>query len=125
CQAAIDTQGVLTTGPEVDFETATGDEIAAAMAEYGEQLLPALDDLAESVPDELTDDVEALDELLRGALETGAEPFNEPEFIEADRNLDSYMIDNCGYEVVSVVGVDFRFEDAPESVSAGTVGFEF
>lgn len=125
CQAAIATQGELTTGPEVDFETATGDEIAAAMAEYGERLLPTLDELASSVPDEVADDVDALTDVLRESLESGAEPFNEPEFVEADRNLDTYMIDNCGYDVVAVEAVDYRFENVPDSVAAGTVGFEF
>ena len=125
CQAAIDTRAVLTTGPEVDFETATGDEIAAAMEEYGGRLLPALDELASSVPDEVADDVDALGDVLRDSLESGAEPFNEPEFVEADRNIDDYMIDNCGYEVVAVEAVDYRFENAPDSIEAGTVGFDF
>ena len=125
CQAVIETQGVLTTGPEVDFESATGDEIAAAMEEYGGRLLPVLDALAGAVPDEVADDVDALSGVLRDSLESGVEPFNEPEFVEADRNIDAYMIDNCGYEIVTVEAVDYRFEDVPDSVEAGTVGFEF
>lgn len=125
CQAVIETQGVLTTGPEVDFETATGDEIATAMEEYGAQLLPMLDQMASSVPDEVADDVDALSNALRDSLESGTEPFSQPAYVEADRNIDAYMIDNCGYDVVTVEGVDYDFEDAPATVEAGTVGFEF
>lgn len=125
CQAAIDTQSVLTTGPEVDFETATEEEIAAAMEDYAGQLLPTLDDLATDVPDELGDDVEALSGILRDALDTGDEPFSDPTFVEADRNIDAFMLDNCGYEVISVEAVDYRFENVPDTVAAGTVGFEF
>ena len=125
CRAAIETQGVLTTGPEVDFETATEEDIASAMEEYGQQLLPVLDDLSADVPDELADDVESMSGALRDSLESGAEPFSEPEFVEADRNIDAFMLDNCGYEVISVDAVDYRFENAPATVTAGTVGFEF
>lgn len=125
CQSVIETQSVLTTGPEVDFETATEEEIASAMEEYSGQLLPRLDELAADVPEEIGEDVEALTGVLRDALDSGAEPFSDPTFVEADRNIDAFMLDNCGYEVVSVEAVDYRFEGAPATVAAGTVGFDF
>jgi hypothetical protein len=57
-------------------------------------------------------------------METGDDPFSQPGFVEADRAVDQYVADNCGFEVYTVRAVDYAFEDVPATIESGIVGFE-
>jgi hypothetical protein len=113
-------------GPPVDFETATPEEIEAGLAEYNEQLEPALAQIEESAPDEVSEPVSTLADLVRGALESGDDSvFESPEFAEADGAIDEYMLAECGFEQIEATGVDYEYEGIPDSVPAGVVAVTF
>jgi hypothetical protein len=124
CSTVIEAETVASAGPDVDFEAATEEEIAGAMEEFSAALVPLLDDLAASAPDEISGDLETIDSALRASMETGDDPFSQPGFVEADRAVDEYVAGNCGYEVYSVRAVEYEFEDVPSTIGAGIVGFE-
>jgi hypothetical protein len=124
CSTVVEAEGIASAGPDVDFEAATEEEVAAAMEEFSAALVPLLDQLAESVPDEIASDLETIDSALRSGIETGDDPFSQPGFVEADRAVDQYVADNCGFEVYTVRAVDYAFEDVPATIESGIVGFE-
>jgi hypothetical protein len=124
CSTVIEAETIASAGPDVDFEAATEEEIAGAMEEFSAVLLPLLDDLAGSVPDEISGDVETIDAALRTSMETGDDPFSQPGFVEADRAVDEYVANNCGYDVYTVRAVEYEFEDVPATIETGIVGFE-
>jgi hypothetical protein len=126
CEGAVETESIVNQGPPVDFETATPEEIQAGLAEYSEQLEPALAEMEETAPDEVSEPVSTLAGLVRQALETGDDSiFEDPEFAAADDALDEYMLAECGFEQIEAVGVDFEYEGIPDTVPAGVVAVTF
>jgi hypothetical protein len=78
CTTVVEAEAVASAGPDVDFETATEEEVTAAMEEFSAALVPMLDQLAEQVPDEIAGDIETIDSALRTSMETGDDPFSQP-----------------------------------------------
>lgn len=110
------------TGPEVDFATASEEEIKAAIQEYAKVFEPLVAEAERTAPDEVENDVATQARLARQALSTGDDSvFGSPEFTEADARVDQYMLDNCGYDQIETVASDYQFEGVPESIEGGTV----
>lgn len=124
CTTVVEAEAIAAAGPDVDFEAATEEEITAAMEEFSAALMPLLDRLGESVPEEIASDLETIDSALRSSLESGEDPASQPGFVEADRALDEYVAGNCGFDVYTVRAVDYAFEDVPPTIPAGIVGFD-
>jgi hypothetical protein len=126
CDTAVDTEAAVLAGPPVDFETATPEEISAALEEYGAQIEPQLADLEETAPEEVSDTVTTLTTQIREVLETGDDSlFEAPEFTEADDALEEYMLAECGYEQIEATGVDYEYEGIPDTLPAGVVAITF
>jgi hypothetical protein len=122
CETAVDAEAAVNSPPDVDFETATPEEIQAALEEYGTQLEPQLADLEDAAPDEISDDVTTLTGLIREVVETGDDSiFEGEEFAGADDAIDEYMLAECGYEQLQATGVDYEYEGLPETVPSGVV----
>jgi hypothetical protein len=126
CESAVEAESIVGQGPPVDFETATPEEIEAGLAEYSEQLEPALAEIEETAPDEVSEPVSTLATLVRQALETGDDGvFEDPEFAAADDAIDEYMLAECGFEQIQATGVDFEYEGIPDTVPAGVIAVTF
>lgn len=125
CDTTVSTIAVVSTGPEVDFETAAPEEIEEALAAFAEQTTPLLDDLEASAPEEISADVEQISGLIRQALEGDDTIFEQPEFIEADAAIDEYMLAECGFSELDVQGVDYGYEGVPETLEPGTYSVSF
>jgi hypothetical protein len=121
CEAivAIDSS---TDQPEVDFATASEEEIKAAFQEFGGRLEPLVAEVERTAPEEVQDDVATQSRLARQGFSSGdPSVFESPEFTEADARVDRYMLDNCGYDQIETVASDYQFEGVPESVAGGPV----
>jgi hypothetical protein len=126
CEIAVDTEAAVISGPPIDFETATPEEIQAALEEYGAQLEPQLVELEEAAPEDVSDDVTTLTGTFRESLASGDDTaFEQPEFIEADNGIDEYMLAECGYEQLEATGVNYEYEGLPDTVPAGVVAVTF
>jgi hypothetical protein len=125
CSTVIAADAVASAGPQVDFATASEAEIGEAMEAFAEALVPLLDQLTVGSPEEVADDVATIDSAVRASFETGEDPFSDPVVLEADRTIDRFMAENCGYEMVTVTALEYAFEGVPTSLPATTVGFEF
>lgn len=125
CDAFIRTDVVATPGPDVDFETATDDEIGAAIGDFAGRLDPLLDELDALAPDEVKEAVDSITALLRESLETGEPVFQQPAFWEAEDAVDQYVLANCGFGELSVTGIEYEFQGVPETLTAGTLALDF
>jgi uncharacterized cupredoxin-like copper-binding protein len=126
CTASVEASTIVGQGPPVDFATATPEEIEAALAEYSGQLEPSLQEMEDTAPDDVSDDVTTLTGQVRQALETGDDSvFESEEYVSADRGIDGYMVDNCGFEQIEATGVDYEYEGIPATVPAGVTAVTF
>ncbi|MGH8982318.1 MAG: hypothetical protein ACRDY6_00370 [Acidimicrobiia bacterium] len=78
-----------------------------------------LGQIEENTPSELAQPVSVAAEAVR----TGN--FDDPAVQEAISTIDTWVADNCGYEVVDVTATEYQFEGIPEALEAGTTLFRF
>ena len=125
CDTAIETNITASAGPDVDFETATQEEIQEALTEFGDRIGPMLEDLEANAPEELSDSIATITQGLQSGLETGDDPMQDPAYQEADAVVDGYLIDNCeDLTVMDVQLVDYAFEGVPATVEAGLTAIQ-
>lgn len=80
----------------------------------------------EAVPPELEAQMTVVGDAVREALETQSDrPFGSEDFSRNEEEIDRWVADNCGFERVDVVAVDYAFEGVPETIPAGHVAFTF
>lgn len=126
CEAAVDVEAAFGMGPQVDFETATPEEIQAALEEFGAQVDPLLTRVEETAPEEIAEEASTAAGLAREAASTGnQELVDGPEFREADAAIDEYLLAECGFEQLEATGVDYEYEGIPDSIGSGTVAVTF
>jgi hypothetical protein len=109
--------------PEVDWETASEEEVAAAEQVFGEEVLqPIVEELRTSGPEEVQDDVDTLDAVLQDA-DGGLEAFFYGDGNMALDAIGQTAAQGCGWSEVAVTAVDYGFEGVPETMDAGTAIF--
>lgn len=113
-------------GDQVDVDQFCQDAVAVEAAFAPEEPDPqevqaALEQAQSSAPEEVQDDVSTIVELLPQIGDEGP----PPEFEEAARNIDEFLLAECGFEEIEVSGVDFAFDGVPEQLEAGTYAFNF
>ena len=113
--------------PDVDFETATPEEIAAAArTAAAETYQPLVEEAAAAAPDEVAGHAEvmvgAMEELARsGDFEA---VFGDPEVAAAADALHAYDLENCGWNVVDVTTTEYEFGGLPTELEAGVTSIE-
>ena len=126
CEASL----ALETAPEpdIDFETATPEEITAATKSFAtETFIPLAQRLRETAADEVMDDIDigmaALDDL----AETGdfEASLGTPEVDAALDRLHAHDLETCEWNTVDVTAADYAFQGVPTSSTAGVTSFEF
>jgi uncharacterized cupredoxin-like copper-binding protein len=125
CDASFEAEATATIGPDVDFETATPEEIQAATAEFAATLEPQLDAVVAAAPADIAEDVETLVGFVREGLDTGEDTSSDPDYMAADESIDVYVAESCGYETIEVSGVEYAFENLPTTLDAGRTSFAF
>jgi len=113
--------------PEIDFETATPEEISAGVKTYvTEDLQPLVDDVLAVAPDELADDADVLAGALAEMGETGDfAAFETPEVQAADDRVHAFDLENCGWAQVDVTAKEYAYDGIPDELEAGPTSFEF
>ena len=126
CSPAIQLKTTLAAGPDVDFETATEEEIGAAMEEFGALVAPFVEEVRATAPAEIADDVTTVTDTLNEVLQSGDDSLTESEeFTTADGAINEYLLANCGLEAVSVSAIEYSYSGIPDTLTAGLTGFEF
>jgi hypothetical protein len=119
---AIETVGE----PDIDFETATPEEISAATTAFvTETMQPLVDDAVAVSPDELSDEIDIMVTALDQVGETGDfTAFETPEVSAASDAVHAYDLEACDWATVDVVATDYAFGGIPDELDAGTTSFE-
>lgn len=126
CDAAIDAQLVMSRGPDVDFGTATEEEVNSALGEFAARVAPLLDDIEANAPEEIADEVATLVANSRTAVETGDQAALESDqYMQAQLAVDRYLLDNCDIETYEVEGFDYGYNNVPATPTAGQAAFRF
>lgn len=112
--------------PDVDFQTASEEEIAAAVRTWAQETMrPAADQAIAAAPEELASDLALLEGALQELEQSGDfGAFEQPEVAEAEDRVHQFDLDNCGWRSQAVTATDYAFEGLPEEMEAGTTSFE-
>ncbi|MGH9111113.1 MAG: hypothetical protein ACRDZN_02240, partial [Acidimicrobiales bacterium] len=123
CDAALAFETV--PDPEIDFETATDDEIGDGLSAYARDTLrPLAERLQTTAPDEVADIADALLEVVDEVAATGdPAPFEDPEFVELSAEGEAFTDEECGWTRQEITAVDYAYEGLPERVDAGVARF--
>ncbi len=117
CDSVVNVEALLSSEP---------DDSAA----WAEEATTALTALQEDAPDEVSGAVGTITDALIPAIESGDEEqffaaFESEEVGEASEVVDSYMVDECGWEVTPVTAREYEFEGDLDGLEAGMNGLGF
>jgi hypothetical protein len=79
-----------------------------------------LDTAIDAAPPDIADAVETAATAIQEDPQTA---FEDPVVGEAVSQIDQFVLDECGYEVVSVTMADYSFTGIPEELEKGTAAF--
>jgi hypothetical protein len=100
CSTAVDIQEFFARMPSEKGSNPRPD-IARRIDEV---LLPLLAKAQHSAPVEVVGAVETFTQAIRRGLFTGKNQFGQPAVLDAGRNINSFMVSNCGYPGADIMG---------------------
>lgn len=126
CDASETINLAATAGPDIDFETATEEEIGAAFVELLEGLSADFETLTATAPDEAADDVAAFSEGVDEAI-AAEDPslFEDEEFQASADAVFATSTETCEWTPAAVSGIDYAFEGIPATVAGGLTAITF
>jgi hypothetical protein len=105
-----------------DFASVTPEQLQAIVKDLWSKQEPILTSM-DPAPDQIRPDVEKLLAIARQGAATGdPDTLSSPDLRNSDRNVDQYMLQQCGYESVQVTATDNAYQGLPATLPAGTVG---
>lgn len=112
--------------PDVDFETATPEEILTASKEFAlEKMVDPAQEIQEVAPAEIAEDIDLLVAAVDELAETGDfEAAFDEEVQAASARAHAFDLDNCDWSVAEVTTRDYAFEGVRSSYPAGVTSFE-
>lgn len=112
--------------PDIDFETATPEQLQAGVKAYAAQLLPLAEEALAVSPAEVKADIQTLVGATRSVSQTGDFSVfeNDAAVTAAGDRAHAYDLENCGWGKAEVVGEDYEYEGLPDESEAGPVSFD-
>lgn len=124
CASAVDLDGVVNDGPDLEEPPGPPEAVAAAFEEFEARLEPPLQVVEQTASRAIELDVATIARQARYAVTAGVEtPLGTPEFETAQARLRAFMISECGFGRVRVTSRDYRFEGVPPTFPAGPAAF--
>jgi len=119
CDSVVEVNSAVSQ-TELEEGSPEADIVAA-----GETLAPLFGSIAENAPEDLAATAGELNDAVQPLTEGDAEAFNQDSTFETYTGFLADAVDACEFDTVDVTGVDYAFEDVPETIEAGTVAFNF
>ncbi|SDF66880.1 hypothetical protein [Pseudonocardia oroxyli] len=92
---------------------------------WGNAVLPLLTGAVATAPAEVRTPLSALQPVVQASATQGAPiPFDDPAVTENIAKYESWAYQNCGYQQVSVMGADYRFEGMPATLRSGPTAIQ-
>jgi len=105
--------------PTPDGDPSAPPDPEAAKA-WGNQVLPLLTSAMATAPADLKTSLTALQPVVQASATQGTQIlFDDPAVTENVAKYEGWAFQNCGYQQVSVMGSDFRFDGMPQALTAG------
>jgi len=105
-----------------DLGSGTPEQIQTIVKDFWSAQEPILTSM-EPAPDPIKADVETLLALAHQGASTGdSATFTSEGLQTADRNIDQYMLQKCGYGQISITATDDAYRGVPATVGTGAVG---
>ena len=105
-----------------DLGSGTAEQIQAIVKDFWSAQEPILTSM-QPAPDPIKADVETLLALAHQGTSTGDSTTLTSEDLQtADRNVDQYMLRECGYGQISITATDDAYQGIPATLGAGAVG---
>lgn len=95
---------------------------AAFGSEDDQQITAALDSLKTNAPPEVAADATVIAAQLAKSVNKA---FENKKFLAALERVDTFVLANCGFPEIDVVGIDYEFQAIPATIPAGTTAFKF
>jgi hypothetical protein len=121
CSAWVDSDAaaadvLLTT----NLASANPEELRATLKEFWSRQEPILVSMDQEAPDEIKADTGRLVDLARQGAATGdVATLSSPDLIGPDRNIDQYMLQECGYDQITIIATDHVYQGLPNSLLCG------
>ena len=112
--------------PDVDFESATPEEIAEAAKTFAaEKMQPLAKDIEAAAPQEIADEIAILVAAVDELADTGDfEAAFDAEAQEASATAHAFDIESCEWNVVDVTATNYAFDGIDAELPTGTASFE-
>lgn len=111
--------------PEIDYPTATEEEIATGMQTWVKDVMqPLVDDVVAVTPAEIEGDVEVMSSAMDQVAAGDPTAFDVPDVVEASNRVHEYDLDTCGWSSHEVTATEYAFADLPAELPAETTSFE-
>ena len=126
CEASFKLESYFATDPDVDFETATPEQIQAAVTTYLQGAKPLIDAAVPLVPAEIKPSIDIQVAAFNQAL-AGADPeevFEAPAVSAAEATTHAYDEENCGWGSVDVTATEYAFAGIPATIEAGRTSID-
>lgn len=126
CDATFELESYFAQDPDVDFSTASPDQIAAAVKVYLQGAKPFVDRTVPLVPAEIKGPIDVQVAAFNQALAGGnpEEIFETPAVQAAEKQSHAFDLKNCGWNKVEVSAVEYRFEGLPTELEAGRTSID-
>lgn len=127
CDATFELETYFAEDPDVDFATATPEQITAALATFLQGAKPLIDRVVPLVPAEIKEPIDVQVAAFNQAL-AGADPetvFETPAVAAAEEETHAFDLDNCGWGKVEVSGTEYSFSGLPGDLKAGRTSIDF
>jgi hypothetical protein len=123
CSAWVDSDAaaadvLLTT----NLASANPEELRATLKEFWSRQEPILVSMDQQAPGEIKADTARLVDLARQGAATGdIATLSSPDLIGPDRNIDQYVLQECGYDQITITATDHAYQGLPSTTPAGTI----
>lgn len=130
--ASIGRAGAAVAGDVTDFCKAVS-RADNAVESAGEPPTPrqqrevkvSLKGIEKTAPAELETVVASVAGILRDSLQSGADPFENPELLTGIAAIDAFRFEECGYEQIETTGREYEFVGFPKRIERGSVAIKF
>ena len=131
CDASFDIESYFAEEPDIDFDTATEAQIAAAFATYLQGAKPLIDKALPLVPAEIKGPIDVqvanLNQVL-AQVSAGTVPdedaFETPAVSAAEAETHAFDLANCGWGKVDVKATEYAFAGLPDTLEAGRTSID-
>jgi hypothetical protein len=112
--------------PEIDFQTASEEEIAAGFKAWADETMrPLVKDAVAASPAKIKADADIMSAALEQMAAGDPSAFDVPDVVAASNRIHQYDLKTCGWDSHAVSATEYMFQDLPEELSAGVTSFEF